>query len=324
MNKNILIFAVLLLGLGIAIFSALCFGSVSISPQKTASILVSHSGSQAENAIVHKVRLPRVIYAVLVGGMLALCGGMLQSVLRNPLVDPFITGISSGAALGASIAIILGVASLALPSMAGAIITMLIVYRMSFKAGKINVTYLLLAGVMTGSLFSSIIMLISTAYNRDLVKVVFWLMGDLSNSDESRLLYIVLLMAPVVILALLFSNDLNIISAGEDEAKTLGVNPEAIKTLYFIGAGVLTGLCVSISGVIGFVGLIIPHLVRFFTGPDNRLVLPASFIAGSLYLLAADTVSRTLFLPSEIPVGIVTGIIGAPVFLYMLVKREKL
>lgn len=324
MKNRLLTLVILAAILAAGSFLALCAGSVPISPGKVISALVGQQGDSGDAVIVTKVRLPRVIYAILVGGMLALAGAALQSVLRNPLVDPFITGISSGAALGASIAIITGMAALLLPSMAGALVTLLIVYRMSIKAGKINVTYLLLSGVMVGSLFSSIIMLVSTAFNRDLVKVVFWLMGDLSSADFTHLPFILGLLVPAFAAALYFSNDLNIISAGEDEAKTMGVSPEVIKTVYFCIAGILTGLCVSVSGVIGFVGLIIPHVVRFFTGPDNRTVLPSSFLAGGIYLLAADTVARTALLPSEIPVGIVTGIIGAPVFLYMLSGKEKL
>jgi iron complex transport system permease protein len=161
-------------------------------------------------------------------------------------------------------------------------------------------------------------MMLNAVFSRDLIKVVFWLMGDLSNINSSYIIYSVISAAIVFIGALYFANDLNIISAGDEEAKSLGVNIEFIKVFYFVIAGILTAISVALSGVIGFVGLIIPHIVRFFTGPDMRKMLPASFIAGAAFLLAADTIARTIFLPSEIPVGVITGLVGVPVFIALL------
>ena len=150
---------------------------------------------------------------------------------------------------------------------------------------------------------------------------MFWLLGDLSGSNINAIGVILLL--AVISTAVYFSNDLNILTTGEDEAKSVGVNTEFIKALYFIIAGLLTGISVSLSGVIGFVGLVIPHILRFFTGSDMRILIPASFAAGGLFLLIADTIARTLFLPGEVPVGIITGLIGAPVFITLLLKKKK-
>jgi iron complex transport system permease protein len=274
--------------------------------------------------IIMKIRLPRIIFAVLVGGMLASSGAILQALLKNPLVDPFITGISSGAAFGAACAIIAGVSGLILPSIAGALVTMYVVYRLSIAFGSLSVSRLLLTGVMIGSFFSSLIMMLNAVFSRDLVKVVFWLMGDLSNISPSLAIYGALITLIILAAALYFANDLNIMATGEDEAKSLGVRTEFIKVIYFIFAGVLTAISVALSGVIGFVGLIIPHITRFFIGPDMRYMIPASFLSGAAFLLCADTLARTIFLPAEIPVGVITGLIGVPVFIFLMNRRKNI
>jgi iron complex transport system permease protein len=322
MKRYMILFSVLAALAVAAAFMALGFGSVKIGIREIIGFLAGHDPASDNCQIIMKIRLPRVIFAMLVGGMLAVSGVMLQGIFKNPLVDPFITGISSGAALGASAAIVAGLSAIMLPAMAGAVLTILLVYRISIIYGKVHLSNLLLTGVMTGSLLSGVILLLAAVFNRDLVKVMFWMMGDLSSLNAGYLKFALPVLVILLAVAMYFSNDLNILSTGEEEAKSVGVNTELIKTVYFIIAGLLTGAAVSLSGVIGFVGLVVPHTMRFITGPDHRLLIPASFLAGAVFLLAADTIARTVFLPGEIPVGIVTSLIGAPVFIFLLARRK--
>lgn len=321
MRKNIIFISALLALLILGGLLALGFGSVRIGAREILDFMLGRLIPAQDRSILAGIRLPRIIFAVLVGGMLGVSGAILQGVFRNPLVDPFITGISSGAALGASLAIVAGF-SIMPAAMAGALLTIFAVYRLSVVYGKVNMTNLLLTGVMAGSLLSALIMLCAAVFNRDLVKVMFWLMGDLSSLDPAYLKLAAPAVALLLAAAMYFSNDLNIISTGEEEARSVGVDAEKIKTVYFIVSGLLTGIAVSLSGVIGFVGLVVPHIIRFITGPDQRVLIPASFLTGGVFLLLADTVARTVFLPGEIPVGIVTGLIGAPVFIFLLVRRR--
>lgn len=322
MKKQITVFSCLVILVVAAAFTALAFGSVKISLVEIIGFFMGKGTGSDNYQIIMLIRLPRVIFALLVGGMLAVSGAMLQGIFKNPLVDPFITGISSGAALGASAAIIAGLSSIMFPAMAGAVITILLVYRISIIYGRVNLSNLLLTGVMAGSLLSGVILLLAAIFNRDIVKVMFWLMGDLSSINIAYLKFALPAIIILIAVAMYFSNDLNILSTGEDEAKSVGVNTELVKTIYFIIAGLLTGTAVALSGVIGFVGLVVPHFMRFFTGPDHRKLIPASFITGGVFLLLADTIARTIFLPGEIPVGIVTSLIGAPVFIFLLARRK--
>lgn len=308
----------------IIFFISLSIGSIELNFFHILKTLFNNEKEQIYKLIILNIRLPRIIFSIFVGGLLAISGAILQSILKNPLADPYITGISSGAALGATFGIITGAGNIFLPSIAGAFLTILFVYKASLIYGKINTGSLLLIGVMTGTFLSSIIMLLSTVFNRDLIKVVFWLMGDLSSIEPVYVNLLVLFSLIIFIFVILFSNDLNIIATGEEEAKTVGVNTEFIKTYYFILSSLIVAVCVSLSGVIGFVGLIIPHIIRNFIGSDNRFLLPSSFIVGGIFLLLSDTLARFLFLPIEIPVGIITGIIGAPVFIILILNRKNI
>jgi iron complex transport system permease protein len=322
--KNKLIFLIITFLILIFIFFlSLSIGSVKLNFIQIIKTLFNKEKEQIYELIVLNIRLPRIIFSIFIGGLLAMSGAILQSILKNPLADPYITGISSGAALGATFGIIAGVNNIFLPAIAGAFLTILFVYKASLVYGKINTGSLLLIGVMTGTFLSSIIMLLSTVFNRDLVKVVFWLMGDLSNIEPIYVNLLVFFSLIIIIFVILFSNDLNIIATGEEEAKTLGVNTEFLKTYYFILSSLIVAICVSLSGIIGFVGLIIPHIIRYFIGSDNRFLLPASFILGGIFLLLSDTLARFLFLPIEIPVGIITGIIGAPIFIILILNRKN-
>ncbi|MBP7793135.1 MAG: iron ABC transporter permease [Candidatus Goldbacteria bacterium] len=321
MRKKIfvLILSVLLL---IIVFISFVSGSINITIKEIFNSFFNKNLNNDNALIILKIRLPRILLAILVGGVLSVTGAILQALFKNPLVDPFITGVSSGAAFGATIAIIFNLNSITLLAVLGAVFTILFVYGLSRKNGNLNLYNLLLTGVMVSSFFSALIMFLSAFFNKDLVKVVFWLMGDLSITNFVLLKYSYVISIIIIIFCIFFSNDLNILSLDEDEAKVSGVRTEFIKTFYFIASGILTGIAVALSGVIGFVGLVIPHVVRFFTGPDLRGLIPVSFIAGAAFLLGCDTIARTIFLPSEIPVGIITGLVGAPVFVFILLRRK--
>ena len=210
---------------------AISTGSVGVSIGEIAGFFGGNPGT-ANYDIIMKIRLPRIIFAIIVGGMLATSGAMLQALLKNPLVDPFITGISSGAAFGAACAIIAGVSGLIMPSIAGALVTMYLVYRLSIVFGSLSVSRLLLTGVMIGSFFSSLIMMLNAVFSRDLVKVVFWLMGDLSNINPELAIYAIIFTAVILATAVYFANDLNIMATGDDEAKSLGVKTEFINKVF--------------------------------------------------------------------------------------------
>lgn len=321
MKKNIFILFLHVL-LVILILVSLLSGSTKISLKELFLVFFDINSNFENSLIIFKIRLPRILLGILVGGILATIGAMLQAVFKNPLVDPFITGVSSGAALGATIAIIFNFHHFTIFAVLGAVFTILFVYKLSIKNNNLNLYNLLLIGIMTGSFLSSIIMFLSAFFNKDLVKVVFWLMGDLSVTNYVLLKYSYIISVIIIIFCIYFSYDLNILSLDEDEAKISGVKTEFIKTFYFISSGILTAIAVSLSGVIGFVGLVVPHIIRFFIGPDLRMLIPVSFLAGSIFLLICDTIARTIFLPSEIPVGVITGLIGAPIFTFILIRRK--
>ncbi|PKL91733.1 MAG: iron ABC transporter [Candidatus Goldiibacteriota bacterium HGW-Goldbacteria-1] len=322
MKKGIIISITMLGVLIIAAGVSLCIGSAEISPSAVLSILAGGNQGTPDYMIITGLRLPRIILAIIVGAMLGISGAALQSLFRNSLVDPFITGISSGAALGASIGIISGFTFIIAPAFAGAMLAVFFVYTVSIKDGRVNSSRLLLTGVMTGTMLSSAVMLLSAVNSRDIVKVIYWLMGDLSGSNYQQIKGAAIILLAALAAGMFFANDLNIMSAGEETASTLGVNPEFLKLFYFILASIITAAAVSLSGVIGFIGLVVPHAVRKFTGPDLRFLLPASAVFGALFLLVCDTLARTIFLPGELPVGVITGLIGAPIFI-ILAKRVK-
>jgi iron complex transport system permease protein len=256
---------------------------------------------------------------------------VLQALLRNPLADPFVLGISSGAAVGAVLAILVGVGSTflgnyAVPGAAfgGALLTLLLVYFIARIGGRVPTQTLLLSGVIVSSFFSAIIMfLISATSNEKIYNVNFWLMGSLEYlaSQSLGVMFLYLLVGGGVLFAL--ARDLNLLALGEETASELGVEVERAKRIAFVFDSLITGAVVSVSGLIGFVGLVVPHLVRMIWGPDHRFLLPASALMGGILLVIADTVARTIVAPSEIPVGVVTAMGGAPFFVYLLRKKGR-
>jgi len=277
--------------------------------------------SPEQRTIIADIRLPRALMAIVVGAALAVAGSAYQALLRNPLADPGILGISSGAALGAISATIFAEAlpiSRPVAAFAGAVVTIGVVYALGQGRRGGGTDRLILAGVIINALLSSIVIfLVTSASGARQRNVLSWLIGDLSG--ESRLLLPVAVFVSIGIGAVyLNARSLNLMMIGEEDALTLGVEARRVKIAVYLAASLLTGAAVAVSGAIGFVGLIIPHAVRLVGGSDNRLVVPASALVGGVFLMLADTIARTVVAPRELNIGVITSIVGAPVFVYLL------
>ncbi len=280
--------------------------------------------------IVWQVRLPRILLAFLVGGSLAGVGVALQALLRNPLAEPFVLGISSGAAFGATLAMLLGVgntflgvSTLPLWAFAGGLLAIMVVYRISVAYRMLSVHTLLLAGVILNALFSALIMFaISIADPTQAFKMMLWLMGTLTVPEFWTLVTLLVYLACGFLILFWLARPLNILTLGDESARSLGVEVDRIKKLVFVISALVTGAVVSIAGLIGFVGMVVPHAVRMIIGADHRLLLPVAALAGGAFLTVADTVARTALAPTELPVGVVTALIGGPFFIYLLVQRR--
>ncbi|MBI3604028.1 MAG: iron ABC transporter permease [Nitrospirae bacterium] len=284
----------------------------------------------AAGVILMQVRLPRVLLAFMVGGCLAAVGVGLQALLRNPLADPYVLGISSGAALGAGLAILFGLtgtvlafSALPLCAMAGGLLSVLVVYRIATSYGYLPIHTLLLAGVILNAIFSAMVMFVTSIMepNRSF-GMMSWLMGTLTAPDYSAMLVLAAYLLVGLFVLFRQAASLNLLALGEESARALGVEVEAVKKTVFFTSALLTGAVVSVSGMIGFVGMVIPHAMRLLIGADHRLLLPASALVGGMYLMAADTIARTLLSPTEIPVGVVTALAGGPFFIYLLASRK--
>jgi iron complex transport system permease protein len=273
--------------------------------------------------IVFDLRLPRILLGILVGAALSVSGASFQALLRNPLADPYVLGVSSGAALGSILALIIA-PGLALTTPIGAFIaaiaTIAGVYFLSRREGQLDSTTLLLCGIICASFFSAIIMfLMTTLAGRDLRGMAFWLMGDLSTPLSAGMQW-VFTVGLIAGIGAIYSTsaDLNLLLTGEREAAHLGVDVTRVKLVVYVSASLLTALAVSSSGAIGYVGLLIPHIVRLIFGSDYRLLIPASALCGAIAIVLADTLARTIVPPTELPVGAMTAMAGAPVFIYLL------
>lgn len=325
------IFWIFILGaalIGISFYS-LTLGSTPIPFSEIISLLFFGGDDATKSSILLDIRLPRIILGFAIGGALSLAGVILQGMFRNPLVEPYTLGISGGAALGACLNIVLrlnhglGILSLPLCGFLGAILVILLIYSLSIRKGVLKMQGLLLSGVMISFISSSLIMLImSVSRAEDLHGIVFWVMGSL---EEPNWLLIKLALAVSVFglaASYIFCFDLNALSLGEEEALHLGINVERTKRLLFIMASLLTGFSVSVAGIIGFVGLIVPHFVRIFVGGDHRILLAGSFLCGAAFLILCDTLARIIIAPMELPVGVITGILGGSFFIYALTKKQ--
>lgn len=325
--KWILFIAALLFLLLVSVIISLSMGEVKITLSQIAEILSQKSG--IEYTVLTKIRIPRLLLAISVGGALSLSGTILQGVYRNPLVEPYTLGISGGAALGVAIAIVFGFQLanyLMLPvfGFGGALATLFLVYFLSVKKGGLSINSMLLIGVMVSFVASSAMMfMMSIATPDNLQSIVFWVMGSL---DESNMLLIKIALYSSfsgLFLTYFFAQTLNALRLGEVKAKHLGINTKVTVKLLFFIASLLTGIAVSVAGVIGFVGLVIPHLMRLIIGNDYRVLIGSSFIGGAIFLVLSDTIARTIISPNELPIGVITGLTGGLVFIVVLSRSRS-
>ncbi len=322
-----LLIAVLLFSILGAALLSLSMGEVDIKLKDIVSIL--RSGSGMEHTILTQIRLPRILLAFSAGGALSLTGTILQGVYRNPLVEPYTLGISGGAVFGVTLTIVLGLHlslgtfMLPLSGFLGAMITIFVVYFLSLKNRELNVNRMLLIGVMISFVASSAMMfLTSVTSTENMRNIIFWTMGSLDEPDSSLIHIMLFTSVAGLLISIIYAQPLNALRLGEAKAKHLGVNaPVIIKILFFVSS-MLTGICVSVVGVIGFVGLIIPHLTRLIIGNDFRITLIGSFLGGSLFLILCDILARTAIAPNELPIGVITGMAGGLVFILVLSRAR--
>lgn len=277
------------------------------------------AGDESTSIILFDVRLPRVIAAVLVGSGLAAAGVVMQGLFRNSMADPYLLGTSSGGALGAAVAIVfLGGAFHWVLAFIGCIVATFLVYGISRQGGRMPVEQLLLTGIAVSMFLSAILSFLMYSAGENLHQIFLWLMGGFWTISWQDV-WIGLLIIPVSLLLLVFSRELNIFSMGEEDAVHLGVDIELLKKTLLLASSFITGLAVAVAGSIGFIGLITPHLMRLVVGPDHRVLLPASMMAGGILLVLSDTLARTV--GNEVPVGVVTAFFGAPFFIFLLKRR---
>jgi iron complex transport system permease protein len=306
----------------LAVFSAsLVLGPKTINP---------FAMDETAREILLSVRAPRCVVALLMGMALGASGAVLQGILRNPLADPYILGISSGASLSAAVGIIMGLTFLGtftvpVLAFAGAILTGSIVGMMGWKRGGLWPERLLLGGVGLSFLFSALLMLmLSISSDEGLRRATLWIFGDLSMSDWSRIPYGLVFVLGGMLLSMLRAKALNALILGDELAHSLGFTPHVERFILFVSVGLMTAASVSLGGMIGFIGLLVPHMIRFFAGSDGRVLIPASALMGGALLCVADLISRSILPPMELPAGVITAIIGAPYFLYLLRKKNVL
>jgi iron complex transport system permease protein len=333
----------LLILLFISVLLSIGLGAVYIAPLQTIAILGKQIGigshvvfSEQQQSVLTVIRLPRVLLAVLTGAALAMAGATIQGLFRNPLADPALIGISSGASVSAVLFIVwghqlftqlsamIGMYALSIATFAGAFVTTLIVYSLSQVNGKTMVSTMLLAGIAINALTGAVTGMFTYAANDvQLRSITFWALGSLGGATWQSLSGILPFMLVPLLLLPAMSKPLNAFALGEANAQHLGINTERTKRTIILLTALCVGASVSVTGIIGFVGLVVPHIVRTVIGPGHHYLLVLSALAGALLVVVADLVSRTLFAPAELPVGIITAIIGAPFFLYLLLKDRK-
>jgi iron complex transport system permease protein len=333
-----LIICLLAIVLATAIVIATGLGFLKISPAEVLQVLLARITGRALPdtfntvfpLVVMDVRLPRILTAAVVGGGLAVAGGVFQAILLNPLADPYTLGISSGAAFGASMVLILTLFGITVPSFVsvplfaflGAMATLFAVFALASPNDRFSSNTLILSGVIVASILSAGIGFIKYLADEKVGVIIFWLMGSFVGKSWTDVILTLSFTLPGLFVILYFTRDLNIMALGARTAESLGVETGKTRKILLIWASLITAICVSVSGIIGFVGLIVPHLLRLLLGPDNRILIPACFFGGALLLLCADTITRAI-LPSEIPIGILTALIGGPFFCYIFRRRQR-
>jgi cobalamin transport system permease protein len=325
--------ALLLLALGLVLAASLLVGLAvgpsGLGPGEVLRALTGREGGAAAD-IVLRVRLPRVLLAALVGASLATAGTLFQALLRNPLADPYVLGVSGGAALGGVVALAaggalgLGYAAVPPASFAGAVATLLLLFGLAGGRGRLSPTTLLLTGVVFNAFASAaIVFLASSAGLAEGARIFLWLIGNLSEGRFELAGWVAAFLALGLAAALPFARSLNLLALGEEPAIQLGVPVEALRRLLLVATSLMVGAAVSVSGLIGFVGLIIPHLLRLLVGPDHRLLLPAAALGGASFLVVCDTAARTILAGRELPVGAITALAGGPFFLLLLRRAPR-
>jgi len=329
-NRKILLFAIPFCWIFIFL---LCWksGTVIITWAQLKNTVFGASTSNQTNIILLQVRLPRLLLAALTGATLSLTGAVFQALLRNPLAEPYILGISGGSALVVVIAMgfglhlmIFGFQIVPIFAICGALLTILFVYNFSRIGNYLPTQTMLLAGISLQAMLSALILFLQTLLDPlELMQVFTWLMGNIPTPEYGNLLWIFLYVVLAIGVILPQARHLNALTLGELDAQIVGVDVERLKRILFFACSLLTGSIVALTGLIGFVGIIVPHLLRLLIGPDHRRLLPACVIAGSLFMVVADTLARVLLSPTEIPVGVITALIGGPFFLFLLWKSKR-
>ncbi|HEX2095625.1 MAG TPA: iron ABC transporter permease [Longimicrobiaceae bacterium] len=309
-----------------ALLASIRLGAADLGLAEIAGALRGR-GDPTAVAIVQRLRLPRSLQAAVVGGSLAVAGAVFQALLRNPLAEPYILGVSGGAAVGAVAATVLGVGAggLAVPvaAFAGALAAIVLVFRIAWSVGRtLDTRILLLAGVVVGAFFNACILVVLTFADTESFRLaVFWMMGSFSGASWQGVGAITLYFVPAALLLLSLARPLNLMAVGEETAAFLGTRVERTKWLAYGVASLLTAAAVAAAGVIGFVGLVVPHVVRLLWGSDHRFLLPASILLGATFMVLTDALARTVAAPSELPVGVVTAFVGVPFFVWLLRRR---
>jgi iron complex transport system permease protein len=319
--------------LALAVVAGVAFGAVSIPPGEVVAAIgraLGPGGTDLADAVVVDLRLPRVLLAALVGASLALAGVLYQALFKNPLADPYILGVSSGAGLGATLAIAVfgtayAVRAVGVPAgaFAGAVATMFLVVRLATRRGRLDPTSLLLAGIAISYTLAALTSFVLVFHRETMTSVVFWMMGGLQNRSWEHVGMVGAMFAAGAVVPALYHRELDLMLLGDERAGQLGVSVERFKLLALGAASLVVAGAVSVSGLIGFVGLMTPHMVRIVLGPRHRLLLPASVLAGAIVLVIADLLARVVLAPVEIPVGIVTALAGGPFFVWLLVRKER-
>ena len=337
-SRTVALFALLAAVLVAVSAASVLLGAMSIPLSSLVQLVGETLGVTPEGEVpsghryvlVH-LRLPRTIFAVLIGGALSVSGAMMQGLFRNPLADPGLLGVSSGAALGAAMVIVLGFAlpvypllTLPLAAFGGGVLATIVVMRLSFQGGRSSVASMLLAGIAINAVCGAGTgLLVYVSDDEQLRSLTFWTMGSVGGASWDNLPYVALLAFGPVLLALPLAKSINAMLLGESEAHLLGVNVERLKRVIISFVCIMVGTSVSLTGMIGFVGLVVPHLCRLLFGADNRRVFTGSLLLGAIILLSADLISRTVVAPAELPIGIVTSIVGGPFFLSLLYRSRR-
>ncbi len=328
-NYKKLIFIVLLIILLAAVVIAGSLGSARISFSDVVKIIIHPLSpdidgiKESSRIIVWKIRLPRIMLTIIAGMGLGVSGAVFQGIFRNPMANPYILGVSSGAAFGVTLGMVmglqvtfLGMGAIPVSAFTGALGASIIVFLIS--GGGRDILPLLLSGIAMGFFLSALMSLLMYFNRSQLENIIYWTMGSFNAANWKK----VVITAPVIITGItfiiLFSRDLNLMVMGEDSAKSMGLSVKKSRLIFLIVSTIITASAVAVSGVIGFVGLIVPHAMRIITGPDHRTLIPYSMLGGAILLLISDTIARTIIAPTEIPVGIVTSLLGAPFFLFLL------